>query len=146
MAGINKVILIGNLGKDPEVRYIEKDKENKVTKVTFTLATSETYKNREGERITQTEWHNVVLWRGIAGVAEKYLKQGHQVYIEGKLTHRSYTDKEGIQKYITEVVGREMVLLTNRRDSQPAATAAPTNTSVGTTSTAGKSGIDELPF
>jgi single-strand DNA-binding protein len=140
MAGVNKVTLLGNLGKDPDVKYME----NGRAKATFTLATSEMYKNKENERITQTEWHNVVLWGGVAEIAEKYLKKGYQVYIEGKLTHRSYTDKEGNQKYITEVVGREMVLLNNRRDGEAA--AAELNESKVVEHTAKKDEDDDLPF
>ncbi len=107
MSGVNKVILVGNLGKDPEVRHLD----NGRAVANFPIATSEVYKNREGERVTNTEWHNVVLWTPLAEVAEKYLKKGNQVYIEGKITTRSYEDKEGQKKYITEVVGREMTLL-----------------------------------
>lgn len=107
MSGVNKVILVGNLGKDPEVRHLD----NGRAVANFSIATSEVYKNREGERVTNTEWHNVVLWTPLAEVAEKYLKKGGQVYIEGKLTTRSYDDKDGVKRYVTEVVGREMTLL-----------------------------------
>jgi len=107
MAGVNKAILLGNLGKDPEVRHLESGR----AVANFSLATSETYKNRNGERVTNTEWHNVVLWSPLAEIAEKYLQKGSQVYIEGKITTRSYDDKEGVRKYITEVVGRELTLL-----------------------------------
>ena len=79
MSGVNKVILIGNLGKDPEVRYLD----NGVAVANLSLATSENYKNKDGEKVTQTEWHDIVLWRGLAEVAEKYLKKGSSVYIEG---------------------------------------------------------------
>ena len=92
MAGVNKVILVGNLGKDPEVRHLE----NGAAVANFSVATTESYKDRNtGERRDQTEWHNVVLWRGLAEVAEKYLKKGSQVYIEGKIRTRSWEDKEG---------------------------------------------------
>ncbi|MEQ9424193.1 MAG: single-stranded DNA-binding protein [Cyclobacteriaceae bacterium] len=107
MAGVNKVILLGNLGRDPEIRHLESGR----AVANFSLATSETYKNREGERVTQTEWHNIVLWGGLAEIAEKYLKKGSQVYIEGKITNRSYDDKEGNKRYITEVVGRDLTML-----------------------------------
>ena len=107
MSAVNKVILLGNLGKDPEVRYLEKDR----MRATFTLATNEAYKNKEGQRVTTTEWHNVVLWSPLARIAEQYLTKGKQVYIEGKLTSRSYVDKEGQTKYTTEVVGQNLVLL-----------------------------------
>ncbi len=107
MSGINRVILLGNLGKDPEIRHLE----NGRTKAAFSLATNDVYKNKEGEKVTHTEWHNIVLWSPLAEIAEKYLTKGKQVYIEGKLTNRSYTDKEGQTKYITEVVGQNLLML-----------------------------------
>lgn len=113
MAGVNKVILVGNLGKDPEVRHLD----NGRAVANFSVATSETYKNRQGERVTTTEWHNVVLWTPLAEVAEKYLKKGSQVYIEGKLTTRSWDDQEGNKRYTTEVVGREMKMLGSRESN-----------------------------
>lgn len=110
MAGVNKVILVGNLGKDPEVRHLESG----VVVTSFSIATSETYKDRNtGERREQTEWHNIVLWRGLAEVAEKYLHKGDQVYIEGKLRTRSW-EKDGITRYTTEVVGDNMTMLGSR--------------------------------
>ena len=96
---INKVILVGNVGKDPVVRYFDKG----AAKATFPLATSESYTNQQGETITTTEWHNIVLWRAMAEVAEKTVKKGSQLYIVGKIKTRSYVDKEGINKYITEI-------------------------------------------
>ncbi len=113
MAGINKVILVGNLGKDPEVRTLENG--NKVAN--FTLATSESYKNREGQRVTQTEWHNIVLWRGLAEIAEKYLSKGNQVYIEGKIKSRSWDDKDGNKRYTTEILGDNLTMLGGKRDA-----------------------------
>ena len=111
MAGINKVILVGNLGKDPEIRHLESG----ASVANFSLATTETYKDRTtGERKSITEWHNIVLWRGLAEVAEKYLKKGNQVYIEGKIQTRSYEDKDGNTKYITEIVGQNMTMLGGR--------------------------------
>ncbi len=110
MAGINKVILVGNLGKDPEVRHLE----NNVSVATFPLATSESYKDKNGQRIEKTEWHNIVAWRGLAEVAEKYVKKGQMVYIEGKLRTRSYQDKEGQQRYTTEIVADTMTMLGGR--------------------------------
>lgn len=104
---VNKVILIGNAGKDPEVRYLE----NGTPKCSFSLATSETYTNKNGEKVTNTEWHNIVIWRGLAEVAQKYVKKGTQVYIEGKIKSRSYDDKDGVKKYITEIVADSMQLL-----------------------------------
>ena len=114
MAGVNKVILIGNLGKDPEVRHLETGR----AVANFPLATSESYKNREGERVTHTEWHNIVLWTPLAEIAEKYLNKGKQVYIEGRLTTRSYEDKDGNKKYMTEVVGQNLTMLGSRAESE----------------------------
>ena len=107
MAGVNKVILVGNLGKDPEVRYLDSG----VAVANFSLATTESYKNKEGERVNQTEWHNIVLWRGLAEVAEKYLKKGASIYIEGKIKTRKWEDKEGITRYSTEILGDNMTML-----------------------------------
>src|SRR5690606_23796607 len=101
---VNKVSLVGNLGRDPEVRRLE----NGRAVATFSLATSETYKNKNGEKVTNTEWHNIVLWTPLAEIAERFLRKGNQVYIEGKVTYRSYDDKDGNKRYITEVVGRDM--------------------------------------
>ncbi|MFM8913643.1 MAG: single-stranded DNA-binding protein [Flammeovirgaceae bacterium] len=107
MSGVNKVILVGRLGKDPEVRNLE----NGATVANFTMATSETYKDKTtGDRKEVTEWHNVVLWRGLADIAAKYLHKGDQVYIEGKLRTRSW-EKDGVTRYTTEIVGDNMTLL-----------------------------------
>ena len=145
MAGVNKVILVGNLGRDPEVRHLE----NGRAVANFSLATSETYKNREGERVTQTEWHNIVLWTPLAEIAEKYLSKGGQVYIEGKLTSRSYEDIDGVTKYRTEVVGREMTLLGTRPSGNEQAQPEQTmNSSTGTVDepATSENEIDDLPF
>ena len=125
MAGsVNKVILIGNLGKDPEVRRLE----NGGIVANFPLATSETYTDRTtGEKRDTTDWHTIVLWRGLAEVAEKYVRKGQKVYIEGKLKTRSWTDKEGISRYTTEIVADELTILSPRNEN-----AAPTNTSTPT--------------
>ncbi|GHA67673.1 single-stranded DNA-binding protein [Pontibacter akesuensis] len=107
MASVNKVILIGNLGKDPEVRHLE----GGVAVARFPMATSETFKDKQGQRQERTEWHNIVVWRGLAEVAEKYLKKGNSVYIEGRLRTNNYQDKEGIQRYSTEIVADQMTML-----------------------------------
>ena len=108
MAGtLNKVMLIGNLGKDPEIMHFD----NGGSLVKFPLATSETYTNREGQRVTNTEWHNIVIWRKMAETAEKYLHKGSQVYIEGKLRTRSWDDQQGQKRYTTEIVADVMQLL-----------------------------------
>ncbi len=109
---VNKVILVGNVGKDPEVRYLD----NETPVATFSLATSETYKNRNGEKVKNTEWHNIVLWRGLAKVAEQYVKKGNMLYIEGKIRTRSWDDKEGNKRYTTEIVGDNMYMLGGRND------------------------------
>ena len=114
MAGVNKVILVGNLGKDPEVKYLD----NGVAVANFSLATTENYKNKEGERVSQTEWHNVVLWRGLAEVAEKYLKKGASVYVEGKIKTRKWEDKEGVTRYSTEILGENMTMLGGKSSSE----------------------------
>lgn len=142
MAGVNKVILLGHLGKDPEVRHLE----NGRAVANFSLATSETYKNRDGERITNTEWHNIVLWTPLAELAEKFLKKGSQLYLEGKITSRSYEDKENNTKYITEIVGREMNFIgTGKKEGQPNQ-----NTTLNDTYSAAEaestSEVDDLPF
>jgi single-strand DNA-binding protein len=114
MAGVNRVILIGNLGKDPEIRNLE----GGVKVANFSLATTETYKGKNGEKVEQTEWHNIVLWRGLAEVAESYLKKGNSIFIEGKIRTRDWTDKDGNKRYTTEIVADNMVMLGSRRDQQ----------------------------
>jgi single-strand DNA-binding protein len=110
MSGVNKVILVGRLGKDPEVRNLE----NGASVANFTIATSESYKDRTtGEKKEITEWHNIVLWRGLAEIAQKYLHKGDMIYIEGKLRTRSW-EKEGVTRYTTEVVADNMTMLSTR--------------------------------
>ena len=105
-------MLIGNLGKDPDVQYLE----GNIAVAKFSLATTETYKDRAGKLISQTEWHTVVLWRGLAELAQKYLHKGSLVYIEGRLRTRSWEDKEGNKKFATEVVGDNLIMLDKRSD------------------------------
>ena len=107
MLGVNKVILIGNLGKDPEVRYLD----NGIAVANISLATTENYKNKEGEKVSQTEWHDVVLWRGLAEVAEKYLKKGASIYIEGKIRTSKWVDKDENNRYKTEIMADKMNML-----------------------------------
>ena len=110
MSGVNKVILVGRLGKDPEVRNLD----NGATVANFTVATSESYKDKTtGEKKEITEWHNIVLWRGLAEIAQKYLHKGDMVYIEGKLRTRSW-EKEGVTRYTTEVLGDNMTMLSTK--------------------------------
>lgn len=107
----NRVQLIGNLGATPEVK--EFDNGNKVAR--FTVATSDFYTNKKGEKINETQWHNIVIWGKLAGIAEKYLEKGSQVVIDGKLTTRNYTDKEGNKKYFTEIVANEMLMIDKKQ-------------------------------
>ena len=115
--GVNKVILIGNLGKDPEIARLESG----VKKAAFSLATTEVYRNKEGEKISHTEWHNIVLWRGLAEVAENYLKKGNTVFIEGRIRRREYDDKDGVKRYVTDIIGDNMTMLSTspRPTSEP---------------------------
>lgn len=106
------MILIGNLGKDPEVQYLE----GNICVAKFTLATTETFKDRSGKLVSQTEWHIVIVWRGLAEIAKKSLRKGSQVYVEGKLRNRNWEDKEGNKKFVTEIVGENLVLLDKRSD------------------------------
>lgn len=110
---VNKVILVGNVGKDPEVHFIEQG----VAVARFPFATSETYRSKDGERVTTTEWHNIVLWRGLAEVADKYVRKGSQLFIEGRIKTRSYDDKDGNKRYITEIVGDNMQMLGKKNEN-----------------------------
>jgi single-strand DNA-binding protein len=111
---INKVILVGNVGKDPEIRHLDTG----VAVASFPLATSENYIAKNGDKVSTTEWHNIVAWRSLAEVAEKYVTKGRQLYIEGKIKTRSWDDKDGNKRYITEVVADVLQLLGPRPDSQ----------------------------
>ncbi|MFO7998739.1 MAG: single-stranded DNA-binding protein [Bacteroidales bacterium] len=110
MAGVNKVILLGNLGKDPEIRNLERGAKV----ANFPLATNRVYKGQDGQKVEETEWHNVVLWGGLADLAEKFLSKGRQVFIEGRIRTRNWDDKDGVKRYITEVVGENMTFVGGR--------------------------------
>jgi single-strand DNA-binding protein len=140
MAGINKVILVGNLGKDPEVRTLE----NGTKVANFTLATSETYKNRDGQKVTTTEWHNIVLWRGLAEISERFLKKGNQVYIEGKIKTRTWDDKDGNKRYTTEILGDNLTMLGGKRDAEQETPPMPTQEAAPETNVSEEK--DDLPF
>jgi len=133
MAGVNKVILVGNLGQDPEVRYLDSG----VAVANFSLATTENYKNKQGERVSQTEWHNIVLWRGLAEVAEKYLKKGSSIYVEGKIRNRKWEDKEGNTRYNTEILADNMTMLGGRQIQEKDPSSEPVQSSEKE---------DDLPF
>jgi single-strand DNA-binding protein len=111
-AGINKVILIGNLGRDPEVQSFE----NGVKKAFFSIATTEVYKGKDGEKTSHTEWHNIVLWRGLAEVAERFLKKGMTIYVEGRIRRREYDDKDGQKKFVFEILGDVLQMLGGPKD------------------------------
>ena len=138
MSGVNKVILVGNLGKDPEVRYLD----NGVAVANFSLATTENYKNKQGERVSQTEWHNIVFWRGLAEVAEKYLKKGDSVYVEGKLRTRRWEDKDGNAKYTTEILADNMTMLGNKRSTTSEELSNTNSSDISNTNET----EDDLPF
>lgn len=135
MSGVNKVILIGNLGKDPEVKYLESG----VAVANITLATTENYKNKEGEKVSQTVWHDIVLWRGLAEIAEKYLKKGSSVYIEGKIRNRKWEDKEGITRYKNEILADNMTMLGSRPPTEKSNENESQNQE-------NPNGLDDLPF
>ena len=113
MSGVNKVILVGHVGKDPEVRYLE----GGVAVARFPLATSESYKNKNGEKVEQTEWHNVTVWRQLAEIVDKYVKKGQLLYIEGKIRTRT-VGEEGNKKYFTDIIADQMTMLGGKREGQ----------------------------
>ena len=118
---LNKVMLIGNVGNDPEVRYLESNPQNPATNAkvaSFRLATTERFRDRNGELRENTEWHSIVVWRNNADIVEKYVHKGSQVYIEGKLRTRQWTDQTGAKRYTTEVVGDTIQLLGKRPDGE----------------------------
>lgn len=148
---VNKVILVGNVGKDPEVRHLDSG----VAVCNFPLATSESYNAKNGERVTTTEWHNIVLWRGLADVAEKYVKKGQQLYLEGRIRTRNYDDKDGNKRYITEIYGDVMQMLGKKSDNQDDSSSSQQNYGTQNSSTPAAAsqpevedngGDDDLPF
>ena len=134
---VNKVILIGNVGKDPEVNYIKED----LPVAKFTLATSESY-TKDGQKVTNTEWHNIVIWRGLAKVVEQYVKKGSKLYIEGKITNRQY-EKDGQTKYFTEIVANQMQMLDSRNASESSGNSAP---AAAPAPPPAQDASDDLPF
>lgn len=134
---VNKVILVGNLGKDPELRYTNSG----VAVATFSVATNESWKDPEGNLQERTQWHNIVAWRKLAEICGEYLKKGSKVYAEGRLQHRNYDDKNGVKRYVTEVVLDEMVILDSKGASQSSepVSSAPQEE-------AGPAKSDDLPF
>ncbi len=114
MASVNKAILIGNLGADPELRYTPGGQ----AVANFSMATTEKFKNKEGEQQERTEWHNIVCWRRTAEIANEYLKKGSPVYIEGRIQYRSYEDKDGIKRYRTDIIAQRLQLLGGRGQAE----------------------------
>lgn len=115
MASVNKVILIGNLGRDPEMRYLP----DGAAVCNFSIATTESYKDKSGEKVDKTEWHRITAYRKLGEICGQYLKKGSQIYIEGKLQTRKWTDKDGAEKYTTEIIADRMNMLGSKRDSEP---------------------------
>ena len=136
---VNKVILIGNVGADPDVKYLE----GGVAVARFSLATSEVYNNKNGERVTQTEWHNIVLWRNLAQIAEKYVRKGMMLYIEGRIRTRSWDDQNGVKRYTTEIYGDNFQMLSRKQDNgdKPQDTHMPQALDLS-----GGDDSDDLPF
>jgi single-strand DNA-binding protein len=146
---VNKAILVGFVGNDPEVRYLE----NGTPVANFRLATSETYTNRGGEKVTQTEWHSVVLWRGLAEITEKYVKKGSQLYIEGRIRTRSWDDRDGNKRYTTEIVADTMQMMGKKSDGNSEMTSHqnqvsedPAMPKSSAEPIADSDGTDDLPF
>jgi single-strand DNA-binding protein len=133
---LNKVMLIGNVGKEPEVRHLE----NGVSVVTLPIATSERFKDRNGELREQTEWHNVVFWRTLAEIVEKHVRKGSQIFIEGRLRTRNWEDQHGQKRYATEVVADSLRLLGRRPEGQERHTATPASPEIE------QNEGDDLPF
>lgn len=118
---VNKVILIGNVGADPEVRYLD----GGVAVANLRLATTERYKNKNGENVDQTEWHNIVLWRGLAEIVEKYVRKGMRLYIEGRIRTRSWDDQNGVKRYTTEIYADNMQMLSRADGDSSSGIAKP---------------------
>ncbi len=114
MRGVNRVVLIGNLGRDPDVQRLE----GNIAVAKFPLATTESYKDKEGKTVSQTEWHTVVLWRGLAELAERFLHKGSLVYIEGRLRTRNWEDAQNVRRYATEIVADNLVMLDRKKDAE----------------------------
>ena len=123
MRGVNKATLIGNLGKDPDIQILE----GNIPVAKFPLATTEMYKDKSGRLLSQTEWHTIVLWRGLADLAQKYLHKGSLIYVEGRLRTRSWEDKDGIKKFATEIIGDNLIMLDKRMDQHSSGQEGPEN-------------------
>jgi single-strand DNA-binding protein len=134
---VNKVILIGNLGQDPELRYTSAG----VAVATFTLATNESWKDQDGNTQERTQWHNLVAWRKLAEICGEYLKKGSRIYAEGRLQYRTYDDKSGVKRYVTEIVLDQMMMLDSRNSAAGSGVQAP-----AASEEPGPDKADDLPF
>ena len=135
---VNRVILIGNVGNDPEIKYVNDD--NPVARISLT--TSESYKKKSGEKTTETQWHTVLLWRGLAKVVEKWVKKGDKLYIEGKVTYKKWQDKEGNNRISTEIIASNMTMLGGKKETTPENKPESKQSQENTTN----QGEDDLPF
>ena len=142
MRGVNKVILIGNLGKDPEIQYLE----GNIPVAKFPLATTETYKDKLGKLISQTEWHNVVLWRGLAELSQKYLHKSSLVYIEGRLKTRYWEDRDHNKKVATEIIADNLIMLDKRSDINHQGSENANENIAGSEISPLDEGSEKLPF
>lgn len=154
MRGVNRVVLIGNLGRDPDVQYLE----GNIAVAKFPLATTESYKDKEGQTVSQTEWHTVVLWRGLAELAQRYLHKGSLVFIEGKLKNRNWEDAQKIRRFSTEIVADNLVMLDRKKEgdyngqnhsnntSVQSENPLPTSSGYGSTNSASSDEDEVLPF
>ena len=138
---VNKVILVGNLGKDPDLRYTPSG----AAVCTFSLATTDRFKDKQGEQQERTEWHNIVAWAGLAEICGKYLHKGKQVYIEGRIQNRSYEDRDGKKRYITEIVANEMQML-GRADEKGSWGHQPTTPGYSSTTGSQEDPFSDVPF
>ena len=139
---VNKVILVGNVGKDPEVKHLEND----LSFAKFPMATSERFKTKTGDRAERTEWHNVIVWRGLAKVVEDYVKKGSQLYIEGRIQTRKYQDKDGNDRYITEIVADNMQMLGRKGSEESAPSSQPSAVQDSGAPTYEAGAEEDLPF
>ena len=143
---VNKVILIGNVGRDPEIRHLDQG----VSVANFTLATSESYTAKNGEKVTTTEWHNIVVWRGLAKVVEQYVKKGDKLFIEGRIRTRSWDDKDGNKRYTTEIYADNLEMLGTPRSASDNSVAQTTSQPVATMNQVNEPEFspeeDDLPF
>lgn len=137
---VNKVILIGNIGQDPELRYTSAG----IAVATFTLATNESWKDQDGNTQERTQWHNLIAWRKLAEICGEYLKKGSRIYVEGRLQYRNYDDKNGIKRYVTEIIVDQMMMLDSKSSSQADNTSMLSNAQATEESSTDK--LDDLPF